>query len=405
MKLTNTKDKTKLAINGGTPVRPEDRFLVFGEPFIGEEEIDEVVRCLRSRWIGTGPLTHRLEHDFAQYKGKQFAVALHSGTAALHLSLLASGIGPGDEVITTAMTFCATVNAIIHTGAVPVLADCDLASMNISPESIEERITPRTKAIVVVHFAGRCCDMDRIIDIARTHGLMIIEDAAHAIETEYHGKKTGDFGNLGCFSFYATKNMTTGEGGMIVTDDECLANKIKVLGLHGLSKDAWSRFADVGYKHYEVVAAGFKSNMIDMQAAIGIHQLKHIESNWQRRTAIWDAYNAHFRDLPCILPADPEPDTRHSLHMYNLLVDTKQLGKSRDWFLDALTAENIGIGVHYLPIHFHPYYQRMYGFKMGDYPHAEFIGERTISLPISPYLSDQDVNDVIDAVRKVMEVN
>jgi len=393
----------KLALDGGKPVRSKERFLVFGAPLIEEEDIQEVVECLKSGWIGTGPRAHRFESDFAAFKGKKCAVALHSCTAALHLSMLASGVKQGDEVISTPMTFCATINSIIHCGATPVLADCERSTFNIDPRRIEEKITPKTKAILVVHFAGRCCNMDEILKLARSYDLMVIEDCAHAIEAEYHGRKAGTDGDIGCFSFYVTKNVTTGEGGMVVTDDERIANRIKIIGLHGMAKDAWKRFSDEGYRHYEVIHAGFKYNMMDIQAALGIHQLKRVERCWLRRAEIWQKYNEAFRHLPCILPAEPEPDTRHAYHLYTPLIDIERLGKSRDWVLDALAAENIGVGVHYLPVHIHPFYRRMLGWKKGDYPNSEWIGERTISLPLSPAMSDEDVNDVITAFTKVLK--
>jgi dTDP-4-amino-4,6-dideoxygalactose transaminase len=316
--------------------------------------------------------------------------------------MLAAGIGPGDEVITSPMTFCATINAIIHSGARPVLVDCDLKTMNIRPEAIEQTITPRTKAILPIHFAGRCCEMHSIMDIADHHGLMIIEDCAHAIESEYHGTKAGRFGEMGCFSFYVTKNVVTGEGGMVVTNDDLFAEKIKILGLHGMDKDAWKRFSDDGYKHYQVVCAGFKYNMMDIQAAIGIYQLKRVGENWKHRQKIWHKYNEAFTDLPCSLPADPEPDTRHAYHLYTPLVETDRIGRNRDWVLRALDAENIGVGVHYIPLHLHPYYQDTFGWKKGDFPNAEWIGARTLSLPLSAGLGDKDVEDVITAFRKVL---
>ena len=256
------------------PLRKD--FLVFGQPLIEDAEIDEVVKSMRAAWIGTGPKVMQFEKDFAAYKGVKHAAAVNSCTAALHLSLLAAGIGVGDEVIVPALTFCASVNAIIHTGATPVLADVELSTMNIDPHQVEARITPRTRAILPVHFAGRPCDMDRLCEIARGHNLKIIEDCAHAIETEYKGQKAGTFAEFGCFSFYATKNVVTGEGGMVLTQREEDAGRIKVLALHGMSKDAWKRFSDDGYKHYQVVECGFKYNMLDLQAAMGIHQLKRV---------------------------------------------------------------------------------------------------------------------------------
>ncbi|MEI6154460.1 MAG: DegT/DnrJ/EryC1/StrS family aminotransferase [Deltaproteobacteria bacterium] len=391
-----------LAIEGGKPVRKKDNFLIFGAPRIEEEEIQEVIRCLRSGWIGTGPRVGQFEKDFAEYKQKKYAIAVNSCTAALHLAMLASGVGPGDEVITTPMTFCATINSVIHCGATPVLADCDLDTMNISPAQIEEKITPKTKAILVVHFAGRCCNMDPIMRIAKSYNLLIIEDCAHAIESEYHGQKSGTFGDIGCFSFYVTKNITTGEGGMVVTDDEQIASKIKTLALQGMSKDAWKRYSDEGYKHYEVIYAGFKYNMTDMQASLGIHQMKRVDIYWKRREEIWRFYNKYFSDLPCVLPADPEPDTKHSYHLYTPLINLDEIGKNRDWVLDALAAEGIGVGVHYTPVHLHSFYREKYSWGTGQFPNAERIGERTVSLPLSPELSDEDVIDAVAAFRKVL---
>jgi dTDP-4-amino-4,6-dideoxygalactose transaminase len=385
------------------PVRPRDRFLTFGAPEILQDEIDEVVASLKSGWIGTGPKVARFEEDFRAYKGAPNATAVYSCTAALHLSMLASGVGEGDEVITTPMTFCASVNSIIHTGATPVLADIDPRSMNIDPAQVAEKITPRTRAILPVHFAGRACDMDAIMALARKHGLMVIEDCAHAIETEYHGQKAGRFGDFGCFSFYATKNVVTGEGGIVLAKDDALAARIKILALHGMSKDAWKRFSDAGWVHYQVVEAGFKYNMMDIQAALGIHQLKRVEKNWLRRREIWNRYNEAFRDLPVEIPADPEPATRHSYHLYTLMVDEARCGITRDRFLDAIQKQNIGVGVHYLSIPEHPHYQQTFGWRPEAYPNAARIGRRTVSLPIGPKLTDADVDDVIEAVRRVLK--
>lgn len=385
------------------PAATRAEFLVFGSPAISEDEIEEVVATLRSGWIGTGPRVHQFQDNFKSYVGADHAVALSSCTAALHLSLLAAGIGPGDEVITTPMTFCATVNAIIHTGATPVLADCDRASCNIDIREIERKITPRTRALLPVHFAGNPCDMVAIMELARRHNLKVIEDCAHAIETQIDGRHAGTWGDFGCFSFYVTKNIVTGEGGMVVTADADAADRIKILGLHGMSKDAWNRFSDQGYKHYSVVELGFKYNMTDMQAALGVKQLEKVERYWQRRADIWKRYNAAFAGLPCTLPASVAPNNRHSHHLYTLLLDIEKLGVSRDHVLNALTARNIGTGVHYLALHTHPYYSDNYGWKPGDYPNAEWIGERTISLPISAKLSDDDVESVIRAVHSVLQ--
>ncbi|MFB3917201.1 MAG: DegT/DnrJ/EryC1/StrS family aminotransferase [Terriglobales bacterium] len=379
------------------------KFLIFGSPCIEQAEIDEVVSVLKSGWIGTGPRVAQFERDFAAYKGAAHAAALFSCTAALHLSMLAAGISPGDEVITTPMTFCATANAILHAGAIPVLADINRRTFNIDPEQIERKITPKTRALLPVHFAGRPCNMDALVDIAQRHNLKLIEDCAHAIEAEYNGRKTGTFGDFGCFSFYVTKNVITGEGGMVLARREEDIARIKVLGLHGMSKDAWKRFADEGYKHYQVVECGFKYNMMDLQAAIGIHQLKRVDTYWQRRREIWQRYNQAFADLPIGLPADPEPGTRHAFHLYTILIDEARTGISRDAFLNAMTARNIGIGVHYLSLTEHPYYQHTLGWKPEDCPEATRVGRQTVSIPFSPKLSDQDVEDVIEAVCAILQ--
>jgi len=384
------------------PVRPKDRFLVFGSPAIEDAEIEEVASCMKSGWLGTGPRVARFEADFKAYKNAEQAVAVNSCTAALHLSLLAAGLKPNDEVITTALTFCATANAIIHSGATPVLADIDPVTMNIDPRRIEDKITSRTKAILPVHFAGRPCNMDAISAIAARNGLKVIEDCAHAIETEYKGGRAGTFGDFGCFSFYVTKNIVTGEGGMVLTRNEADAARIKVLALHGMSKDAWKRFGDEGYRHYFVTECGFKYNMMDIQAAIGLHQLERIDVYWKQREKIWRRYNERFAGLPIVLPSDPEPGTRHAYHLYTILVDRAVSGISRDEFLDRMTAENIGIGVHYLSIPEHPYYQHRFGWKPEEYPVAMRIGRQTVSLPLSPKLSDEDVDDVVRAVSKII---
>ncbi len=379
-----------------------ENFLVFGSPRIDEDEIEEVVSCLRSGWIGTGPRVAEFERRFAEYKDATYAVAVNSCTAALHLSILAAGIGPGDEVITTPLTFCATVNAIIHAGATPVLADVDPLSMNIDPACVRTKITPRTKAILPVHFAGRACDMDPLCALAEEHELTIIEDCAHAIETEYHGRKAGCFGDFGCFSFYVTKNIITGEGGLILAKKPEHAARLKVLALHGMSSDAWKRFGDEGYKHYLVTEAGFKYNMMDLQASLGIRQLEKVERYWRRRGEIWARYMDALSDLPLTLPAPVEEGTRHAYHLYSVMVDEERAGISRDAFLTAMTQQKIGVGVHYLSLPEHPHYQERFGWSPQDYPHARDIGRQTVSLPISAKLVDEDVEDVIRAVRQVL---
>jgi len=384
------------------PVRPSEEFLIFGAPLISDEEEREILSCLRTGWLGTGPKVAQLEREFRDYKGAPYAVAVNSCTAALHLSMLAAGIGPGDEVITTALTFCATVNTIIHAGAKPVLVDVDPATFNIDPREVAAKITSHTKAVIPVHFAGLACDMDALVTIARRRGLMIIEDCAHAVETTYKGKQAGTFGNFGCFSFYVTKNMTTGEGGMILTTDERHADRLKILALHGMSKDAWRRFSDEGYKHYYVVECGYKYNMMDIQAAIGIHQLRRIQKNWERRQEIWATYQREFSGLPLTLPAQPDEGTRHAYHLYTVLINPERTNLTRDQFIADMTAENIGVGVHYQSIPVHPYYQERFGWRPEDYPHSLRIGQQTVSLPLSPKLTDHDVADVIRAVHKVL---
>jgi len=380
-----------------------DQFLIFGAPAIEEAEIEEVVATLKDGWLGTGPKVARFEKEFCAYKGSWGSpVAVNSCTAALHVSLLAAGLKPGDEVITTALTFCATVNAIIHAGLQPVLADVDRVTMNLDPADVARRITPRTRALLPVHFAGRPCEMDALCALAQQHDLKIIEDCAHAIETIYHGKPAGTLGDFGCFSFYVTKNVVTGEGGMILARNAEEAARCKTLALHGMSRDAWKRFSDQGYKHYQVVECGFKYNMMDLQAAIGIHQLARVEGGWLRRQGIWNCYSAAFRHLPIGLPIAPEPDTRHAHHLYTIMVEEARAGLSRDAFLEAMTRRKIGVGVHYLSIPEHPFYQTQFGWRPEDYPRSMRLGRQTVSLPLSPKLSDADVDDVITAVKDIL---
>jgi dTDP-4-amino-4,6-dideoxygalactose transaminase len=378
-------------------------FLVFGAPLIGEEEIAEVEAVLRSGWLGTGPRVARFEQDFAAWRGVAPAqvAAVNSCTAALHVSMVAAGLEPGSEVITTPLTFCATVNAILHAGLKPVLADVDPMTQNIDPDAIEAAITPRTRAILPVHFAGRPCAMDRIMAIARKHDLVVIEDCAHAVESEFQGQAVGTFGDFGCYSFYATKNVVTGEGGMIVGRDEEHIARARMLALHGMSRDAWHRFSDKGYKHYQVVECGFKYNMMDLQAAIGIHQLARVEASWKRRKQLWARYDAAFAGLPIGLPAAPEADTRHGYHLYTIMLDEAEAGIDRDGFLEAMNRLRIGTGVHYLSVPEHPYYQQTLGWQPAQWPMAQRIGRRTVSLPLSPALTDADAERVIDAVHTI----
>lgn len=379
-----------------------ETFLPFGAPLIEQAEIDEVVTSLKSGWLGTGPKVHKFEEMFKEYKGVKYAMALNSCTAALHLSMLAIGIKPGNEVILPSMTFASTANAVIHAGGKPILVDCEKDTMNMDPEDIERQITPKTKAIIPVYFAGRPCNMDRIVDIANKHNLKIIEDAAHAIEAEYNGKKTGTFGDIGCFSFYVTKNIITGEGGMAITNVEEYANKIKRLSFHGICKDKLHSSSDKKYKHYQVIDRGFKLTMMDIQAAIGIHQLPRVEKYWERRKEIWERYNEAFKDLPVFIPAPIPNGVKHSYHLYTLLLDIDKLNITRDEFLFEMAKRNIGVGVHYIALHLQPYYQQKYGYKQGDFPNADWISDRTVSIPLSAKLTDNDVQDVINTVREII---
>lgn len=378
-------------------------FLIFGSPAIEEEEIAEVEAVLRSGWLGTGPRVAQFERDFAAYKGvgANQVAAVNSCTAALHVSMLAANMEPGSEVITTPLTFCATVNAVIHAGLTPVLADIDPDNHNISPEAIEAAITTRTRAIIPVHFAGRACNMQAIMAIAEKYQLSVIEDCAHAIETQYFGRGAGTFGDFGCYSFYSTKNVVTGEGGMIIGRSAEHVARAKVLALHGMSKDAWHRFGDQGYKHYQVVEAGFKYNMMDLQAAIGLHQLRRVERNWQRRQQIWDYYQQALANLPISLPAAVEPNTRHAYHLYTIGIDEAKIRISRDEFLEAMNQRKIGTGVHYLSLPEHPYYQQRFGWRPEHTPIATRVGRQTVSLPVSAKLTDRDIDRLISATSEI----
>ncbi len=349
-----------------------------------------------------GPKVSEFELAFGRYRAAPHAVAVSSCSAALHLSLLSVGLVAGDEVITTALTFCATVSAIIHAGATPVLADCDRWTMNLTADSIAAKITPRTRAILVVHLCGRPCDMDVIMTLAQHHGLPVIEDCAHAIEASIGGQAVGTIGDFGCFSFYATKNITCAEGGMVLAKNEVAANQVRVLALHGLSKDAWKRFGDTGYRHYDVVSSGFKYNMTDIQAALGLAQLGRIAQSAARRSEIWDTYDRALSGLPCDLPPPPAPGSVHAHHLYTPLLQLERLTVTRDEVLEALTAENIGVGVHYLAIPAFTFFRDTFGWSLGDVPNADFIGERTLSLPLSAGLSDSDVQDVCTAFRRIL---
>ncbi len=386
------------AIAGGLAARDSQRPLVFGAPEIGTAEIDAVTACLRSGWIGSGPRVAEFEREFARYKGVPYAAAVSSGTAALHLALVAMGIGSGDEVIVPTMTYCSTVHAIVHAGAKPVLVDCEASTSNIDAGRIERNISPRTKAIVVVHMAGRCCDMDHIGEIARRRGLRLIEDCAHALESSYHGSAAGTMGDVGCFSFYPTKSITTGDGGMLIVSDKRLHRRIKILSMQGMTTDAWIRTRRTSRNR--TVAAGFKYNMTDISAALGLAQLPQVEARWRQRQEIWNEYNGQLKDLPVGLPAEPEPHTRHAYHLYSVVLG-ERFPLTRRELVAALRAENIGSGIHFEPVHRQPYYRRRFGYQAADFPAATRIGERTISLPLCASMKVSEAAEVSGALYRI----
>lgn len=380
------------------PATTKDPFVVFGKPEIRQAEIDEIVDSLHAAWLGTGPKVEAFERAVADYVGAEHAVATNSCTAALHLALTALDVGPGDEVVVPTMTFCSTANVVLHTGARPVLVDVDPATQCVAADAVQAAVTPRTRAIVPVHFAGRPAPMPELRAVADRHGLDIVQDAAHCIEGRIDGEPPGRYGDATCFSFYATKNVVTGEGGMVVTDDAELAERMRVLGLHGIDADAWKRFTDDGYRHYECVAPGFKYNMMDLQAALGLHQLARVEDNLRRRERQWAYYDDALADLPLELPVPPASGRRHARHLYTILVEPGA-PFSRDALLLALGEDGIGTGVHYRPVHEHSHYRETLGHAPGDFPAAHDIGARTLSLPLGPGLDGEEQERVARALR------
>ena len=382
-----------------------ETFLPFARPDISEEAIADVADSLRSGWITTGPKAQRFEKSFGEYLGVPYALAVNSATAGLHLALLAFGIGPGDEVITTPMTFAATANTVILTGARPVLADIDPVTLNIRPELVKKAVTPRTKAIIPVHFAGRPCEMETLEEIAEKNGLVIIEDAAHALGASRQGRPIGAPARerqAAVFSFHPTKNITTGEGGMVCTACEDAAERVSVLRQHGMSKGAWNRYAATGTPHYDLLFPGLKYNMLDIQAAIGNDQLTRLASFNTRRREIVSMYRKGLEGLPgIVLPPEPAQGDVHSWHILTPLIDIDFLGFSRDEFMAKMRQVNIGTALHYQALHLFSYYAREYGWKRGDYPGAEFVSDRIVSIPLFPAMTDGDVADVIEAIRRI----
>jgi dTDP-4-amino-4,6-dideoxygalactose transaminase len=379
-------------------------FLPFARPSLGEAEIAELLDTLKSGWITTGPKTERFATEFAQYTGGRFAVPVSSATAGLHVALLALGIGPGDEVITTPMTFVATLNTIVHCGAVPVLADIDRATLNIRVEEVEKKIGPKTRAIVPVHYVGQPADLDALLDLARPRGIPVLEDAAHAVGAEYKGRRIGSFATTSVFSFHPNKNMTTGEGGMVVTEDEEVFERASLLKFHGMDRESWKRFAKAGSPRYDVALPGFKYNMMDIQAALGLHQLRRLEGFLAERARLAKRYDeALAGSVGLILPSRVAYPVRHAWHLYTPLVDVDRLSIDRDRFMSELKTRNIGTGLHYTAAHEFSYYANRFGWRPEDFPQAHFVSERIVSLPLFPGLSDDDQDDAISAIREVLE--
>lgn len=382
-------------------------FLPFALPDIGEEEINEVVEALRSGWLTTGPKTARFETDFAAFLGLDSgqALAVNSATAGLHLALEAVGVGPGDEVITTTYTFTATAEVIRYLGAHPVLVDIDPLTFNLDPAQIERALTPRTKAIIPVHFGGLACEMDAILAIARKHKLRVIEDAAHALPTRYRGKLVGALASdATVYSFYATKTITTGEGGMIVTRDADLARRCRTMRLHGISRDVFDRYTSTKPSwHYEVVAPGFKYNMSDLAAAVGIQQLKKAWRFQAQRQALAERYNAAFDTLPVMLPPQATPDDLHAWHLYVIRL-RQDAPLQRDEFIQRMAERGIGCSVHFIPLHLHPYWRDTYHLKPEDFPAAQAAYECAVSLPLYTRMTEADQQRVIEAVTDLLHV-
>lgn len=377
----------------------------FFRPTIGQEEIDSVVETLKSGWLTTGPKVRKFEQAFAQSVGAEFAIAVSSCTAALHLALEAVGVGPGDEVLVPSLTFASTGETVMHLGGRPVLIDSCPDTLCIDPDQLERKITKRTKAVLPVHYGGHPCDMDEIQAIARKHGIAVIEDAAHAIPAHYRDRPVGAISDLTCFSFYANKTITTGEGGMVTTNDRELADRVRLMSLHGISKDAWKRFSAEGSWYYEILAPGYKYNMTDLAAAIGLHQLEKSGRFHQQRSAIAESYDAAFADLPEIKVPAVREEVVSAWHLYVIQVDVERLSISRNDFIKALNAAGIGTSVHYLPLHMHPLYRDRFGYAPEDLPVAQSAFDRIISLPIYPTMTDAEIEHVTSTVRSIVEGN
>ena len=388
-----------LAINGGTPVRKT--LLPYGHQSIGEEDIQAVVNVLRSEWLTTGPKVAEFEEAFAAWVGAKHAVSFSSGTSALHGAAFAAGLKSGDEVITTPMTFAATANCILYLGATPIFADVSADTLNLDPYQVAERITPCTRAVLPIDYAGHPADMGAIQELAARHGLIVIEDASHALGAEYRGRRTSGIADMTVFSFHPVKHLATGEGGMVTTDRADAAETLRRFRNHGISSDARQRQSN-GQWHYEMVLLGFNYRLTDIACALGLSQLHKLAANLARRRDIAARYASGFRDLAEIELPGMRPDVNPAWHLYFIRLNLQKLTGGRDQVFRALRAENIGVNVHYIPVHLHPYYRDRFGYRGGEFPIAELAYERLISLPMFHGMSDQDVEDVIQAVFKVV---
>ena len=377
-------------------------FLPFHIPDIGEDEIQAVVETLRSGWLTTGPKVRQFEEDFARYIGCRHAVAVNSATSALHLALEAVGIKAGDEVLVPTLTFAATAAVVLHLQAKPKLVDCRPETLNLDPDQLERAITAKTRAIIPVHMTGLPCEMGRILEIAKAHNLRVIEDAAHALPARFQEQRVGTIGDITCFSFYATKTITTGEGGMATTENPEWAERMRIMGLHGISKDAWKRYTAEGSWYYEILSPGYKYNLTDLAAAIGIQQLKKCDQFWQARQRIAAQYAEGFQDVPEIITPALARDGQHAWHLYILQLNLERLRISRNEFVELLKQYQIGTSVHFIPLHLHPYYRETFGYRPQDLPQASAAFERIVSLPLYPKMTEAQVLQVISAVREIV---
>jgi dTDP-4-amino-4,6-dideoxygalactose transaminase len=400
------------------PKRSE--FLPYSLPLFDGMEEAEVVKCIRSGWVSTGPRVRELEERFKEFLGVPHAIALSSCTAALHLSLVALGVGAGDEVITSPFTYAATANTVVHTGARPVFCDIEEDTFNIDPKKLAKLLDERyrldknhngwvnkkngrkLKGLVLVHYAGQVCDMNRLMHLVDQYGLKVVEDAAHAVGSSYQGTNAGLFGSTGCFSFYAIKNMATGEGGMVVTSSDELAEKVRVWSLHGMSKDAWKRYSDKGSWYYEVMVPGFKYNMSDLMASLGIHQLDKLEGFNERRRHLAKIYDEAFSGIERLQLHKVRGHVVTNRHIYPVLIESDRDRPNRDDFIKALAERNVGTSIHFIPLHLMPYYQKTFGYRRGDFPVAESVFDRIVSLPLYPKMSDQDAAYVVDSVTGIL---